>query len=134
MHETQKIQTGRLQEWLDAMPPESLDRLRTINAHSATSSHIIIALAFGIYDSHIRRLNRMITHLLLSRMKAERQGNEQVVARINGLMEQMHLIVDRVTGIQRPPSENGQVCNRPGRKNTANQLASLSQKLVVHSK
>lgn len=123
MHETQKVQTGKLQEWLNAMPSESIDRLRTINAHSATSKHIIIALAVGIYDPRIRRLNSMITHLLLSRMKAERQGRKGVVMRINGLMEEMHVIVDRVTGIQRAESKTGQPCNRPARKNSTNHVS-----------
>lgn len=105
-----------LHAWLLAMPPESLQRLRVINANTASSKHIIQALAFGLIDGNIRRLNRMITHLLLTRMRAERQGKTQTIARINELMEDMHEIIDCVTGIERTAFKNEGVCNRPKKR------------------
>lgn len=104
---------GGLHAWLLAMPPESLHRLRVINSNTASSKHIIQALAFGLIDGNIRRLNRMITHLLLTRMRAERHGKTQTIARINELMEDMHEVIDRVTGVEREHFKNEGVCNRP---------------------
>ena len=105
-----------LHAWLLAMPPASLQRLRVINSNTASSKHIIQALAFGLIDGNIRRLNRMITHLLLTRMRAERQGKTQTIARINGLMEDMHEIIDCVTGIERTSCKSEGVCNRPKKR------------------
>lgn len=109
------LPAGGLYAWLRAMPFESLHRLRVINSNTASSRHIIQALAFGLIDSNIRRLNRMITHLLLTRMRAERDGKTQTITRINELMEDMHAVIDRVTGIERAHCENKSVCNRPQR-------------------
>lgn len=110
----EEMPTG-LYAWLAAMGPESTERLRIINANSNSSKHVIIALTFGLYDANIRRLNRIITHLLVARLKAERRGDAKHVARINELMEEMHVAIDRVTGVDRAKNQEGGVCNRPRR-------------------
>ena len=72
-----------LLQWLYSFPQESQSRLYQINNASNSASHIVLALGYGFYDSNIRRLNRLIIGLMLSRMKAERDGKEGVVANIN---------------------------------------------------
>ncbi len=102
-----------LQKWLLTLPEDSLKRLRKINSSAGSSKHVVLTIAFGLYDRHIRKLNKMITTLLLARMKAERNGNRELVARINAFMDQMHQAIDEVTGIRASQKQDGQPCNRP---------------------
>lgn len=109
-----QMPAGGLYAWLLSMSGESLGRLKVINANTSSSKHVILALAFGLYDGNIRRLNRMITQLLLARMRAERHGDACKIARINELMEEMHVAIDKVTGVDgRGMRQDQDVCNRP---------------------
>lgn len=92
------------------LPPESIDRLRTINTSTGSSKHIIVALAFGLYDGNIRKLNQMITGLLLSRMKAEKAGKFRLVNRINIFLETMHEAIDLATGTGTIRAKDGIAC------------------------
>ncbi len=112
------IRQSGLQSWLAAMPADSIDRLRTINLSTGSAKHVILALAFGLYDRNISRLNKMITGMLIARLRAERAGKVKLVARINEFMEEMHESIDNATGIAAGARRSGTPCNRPGR--TAN--------------
>lgn len=103
-----------LYKWLKNLPPDSIARLRQINLSASSSRHIILTLAYGVYDRHIRKLNGIITGLLLARLKAERSGRDATISRINKVMEDIHLAIDQVTDTAHP--KNGGACNRSGRK------------------
>lgn len=105
-----------MQDWLNTLPDDSLRRLKTINSSAGSSTHVVLAIAFGLYDKNIRKINRMITTLLLARMKAQRNGNTQLLLRINAFMEQMHLAIDQATGIKASLNTDGPPCNRPQAK------------------
>ena len=100
-----------LDQWLRSLPPESIQRLRVINSSANSAKHIVVCLTIGIYDRNIRKINSMITSLLLTRMKAERSGRTQLVNRINTFMDEMHLAIDAVTGVSMP-RKSQQPCNR----------------------
>ncbi|HEY9757361.1 MAG TPA: hypothetical protein V6C97_19485 [Oculatellaceae cyanobacterium] len=100
-----------IRQWLTQWPKESVERLRVINNSHGSSTHILLALAFGAYDRHIRKLNGLITGLLLARMRSERAGRSESVARLNALMEELHIAIDAVTGTQSNRSKTP--CNRP---------------------
>lgn len=104
-----------LQSWIASFPAESIERLRLINATTGSSKHIILSLAYGLYDKQIRALNRMITQLLLARMKAERRGKTQAVKQINDYMEELHEAIDAVTKITSVRSSSQAACSRPTR-------------------
>lgn len=100
---------------LSELPFDSAQRLEHIN-HAATSAHhVLLAIKYGVIDSHIRSLNKTIIGLLLSRLKAERSRNQYLIDRINETMLGLHLAIDWATGVQPPFSaqhiERG-VCNR----------------------
>lgn len=103
---------SQLHGWLMTLPADSLARLRTINMSTVSSKHVILSLAYGIYDRHIGKLNRIITSLLISRLKAERAGRTAVVARINDFMEEMHEAIDMATGTAGLRRKTGHACNR----------------------
>lgn len=102
----------RLDAWLATIPPESVSRLRAINTSTDSARHIILSLAYGLTDAHIGKLNRIITALLISRLKAERAGKEHTVARINKFMEEMHHAIDAVCGMSGKTHSNAEVCGR----------------------
>ncbi|MBX9570173.1 MAG: hypothetical protein K2X77_14845 [Candidatus Obscuribacterales bacterium] len=104
--------TGQLQQWLASMPAESLDRLTQINSHTGSAHHVILTLAYGLRDRYIGKLNRMIIGLLLRRMKAEREGNDKQVERINSYMKEMHELIDCVTGVNTAINGDRAACNR----------------------
>ncbi|MBX9685330.1 MAG: hypothetical protein K2X27_01435 [Candidatus Obscuribacterales bacterium] len=114
-----KAPRSAIQEWLLELPEDSLHRLRLINMNTRSSRHVILSLTYGLYDPHIRRLNRMITSLLIARLRAERQGKARLVARINSLMEDMHMAIDQVTGTPINQAARGSPCNRSVQVNLA---------------
>lgn len=108
----ENIGTGQLKTWLEAMPPESLERLKQVNSHTGSAHHVILTLTYGLTDRYIGTLNRMIIGLLLRRMKAERSGNEKQIERINAYMKEMHEIIDAVTGVNTAINGDRAACNR----------------------
>lgn len=110
---------GQLQNWLQSMPAESRDRLKSINENTGSASHVILTLAYSICDGNIRRLSRMITGLLVQRMKAERTGQQATVDRINEYMKEMHESIDSVTGVYRAKNGSRHACNRIGKSKLA---------------
>ncbi len=46
--------------WLEDFPRASILRLRAINSSTSSSRHIILALAYGLYDLRIAKLNGLI--------------------------------------------------------------------------
>lgn len=110
--ETESLPALPFQQWLMSLPEDSQKRLRVINQNTASSKHVILSLTFGLYDGHIRKLNRMITSLLIARLKAERYGNSLLVARINNFMEDMHEAIDQATGTGAVKHARGSPCNR----------------------
>jgi hypothetical protein len=105
--------------WLAQMPAPSIERLRHINLSTTGSHHIILALGYALYDSHIRKLNRLITSLLLARMRAERNGNERSVERINKLMNDLHSAIDSITGTTGMRQSDSVACVRASRGQNA---------------
>jgi len=105
----------RLAEWFFSFPTESLVRLKKINSTTNSATHVLLALAYGTFDRHINGLNRMITGLLVARMKAQRKCDHKTVVRINDFMEQIHEQIDASTGVKHERS-NHEVCNRPRQK------------------
>ncbi len=103
-----------LYDWLNSFPQESQSRLYQINHASTSASHIVLALGYGIYDSHIRKLNRLIIGLMLSRMKAERSDNDAVIANINKTLQDLHDSINRVTGLT-PVVPDG-ACQSPAKR------------------
>jgi hypothetical protein len=121
-----EIQTGQMagsiqeksfraafRRWLQSFPKESMDRLRTINISTTSSRHVILTLTYGLYDPNIRRVNRMITGLLIARLRAERAGKSRVTARINEFMDDMHAAIDQATGTRAVKHSSAPPCNRP---------------------
>lgn len=106
---------SRVQSWLIGLPADSIVRLRQINQSASSSKHIILTLAYGLYDANIRKLNRMITGLLIARLKAERAGKEQTIERINQYMEGIHEAIDFATDTDplHRANKSGGPCNRP---------------------
>lgn len=91
-----------LYQWVAAFPAESIERLRTINAAATSAKHVLLALAFGICDSNIRRINRLIIQLLLTRMRAERAGDTHKLDAVNAKLSDIHLAIDWATGFVPP--------------------------------
>ncbi len=104
-----------LTEWLEKMPVESLERLRRINESTGSAKHVVLTIAFSLYDSNIRSIGRMITGLLIKRMQAEQVGSAIQVERINEYMLQMHESIDEVTGVHRALNGPRHACNRASR-------------------
>ena len=102
-----------LQQWLMRWPEDSLQRLKHINTSANSSRHIILSLSYGLYDPHIRKLNRVITSLLVARLKAQRVGKVALVSQINKVMENMHVAVDLATGTTSRKVSQSSPCNRP---------------------
>ncbi|MBX9951042.1 MAG: hypothetical protein K2Y39_17865 [Candidatus Obscuribacterales bacterium] len=102
--------------WLSGFPASSILRLRAINTSTSSSRHIILALAYGLTDFRIAKLNGLITGLMLRRMQAERRGDARRIARIEKVLHALHVAIDEVTGF--PASTihgDGQIC-RAGSK------------------
>ncbi|MBX9686105.1 MAG: hypothetical protein K2X27_05355 [Candidatus Obscuribacterales bacterium] len=98
------------------MPPDSLERLRVINQNTGSAKHVILTLTFGLFDPYIRRLNKMITGLLLRRLRAERAGDQEKIEKINDYMKKMHDAIDEVTGVKTAINGSRNSCNRIGKE------------------
>jgi hypothetical protein len=106
--------------WLEEFPPPSKQRLHAINASTSSSRHIILALAYGLTDFHIARLNGLITGLMLRRMQAERRGDNNRIAKIEKVLHALHVAIDKVTGYEASKIHgDGQICRaRTKKENT----------------
>lgn len=109
---TRKDGRGGVRAWIESMPPESTRRLAIINNSTNSARHIVIALSYGLYDRHIRKLNQIITSLLVLRMKAERENKTRTVERLNKFMDEIHLAIDIATDTNRDRTQNGEACRR----------------------
>jgi hypothetical protein len=89
-----------LLRWLSAFPPDSRERLLKVNMAATTAAHVILALTYGMYDPHIRKLNQVIIKLQVGRLRAERKGNVAEYDRIQCKLEELHVAIDAVTGVQ----------------------------------
>lgn len=97
--------------WLEAFPPASKTRLRAINTSTSSSRHIILALAYGLTDFRIAKLNGLITRLMVRRMQAERRGEKLIIERIEKVLHSLHEAIDKVTGFEASKIYgDGQVC------------------------
>ena len=96
-----------LEHWLKSMPPATIERLQKINEAASSSAHIILALSYGLSDPHIRRINRIIVDLMLSRHRAQRQGQKQLELRIESKLQDLHQAINFVTGMDNVPSSPG---------------------------
>ena len=97
--------------WLEGFPNHSILRLKAINTSTSSSRHIILALAYGLTDFRIGKLNGLITGLMLRRMQAERRGDRKRIERIEKVLHALHISIDKVTGF--PASTvhgDGQIC------------------------
>jgi hypothetical protein len=97
--------------WLEGFPNSSILRLKAINTSTSSSRHIILALAYGLTDLRIAKLNGLITGLMLRRMQAERRGDSVRIERIEKVLHSLHLAIDKVTGFEASRVHgDGQVC------------------------
>lgn len=97
--------------WLEGFPHSSILRLKAINTSTSSSRHIILALAYGLTDLRIAKLNGLITGLMLRRMQAERRGDSVRIERIEKVLQSLHLAIDKVTGFEASKVHgDGQVC------------------------
>lgn len=97
--------------WLEGFPNSSILRLKAINTSTSSSRHIILALAYGLTDLRIAKLNGLITGLMLRRMQAERRGDSVRIERIEKVLHSLHLAIDKVTGFEASKVHgDGQVC------------------------
>lgn len=104
--------------WLEGFPDSSILRLRAINTSTSSSRHIILALAYGLTDLRIAKLNGLITGLMLGRLQAERRADTQRIERIEKVLHALHKAIDQVTGFE--ASEiygDGQICRARTGKN-----------------
>ena len=104
--------------WLSTFPTSSLERLKRVNESTSSSSHILLTMSYGLIDSNIRALNRMIIQLLLCRMRAEKSRDESRLKRLEANLEDLHTAIDHITGVDRSQSKKkgGELCKRPNRK------------------
>lgn len=103
---------NRFYNWLIGFPDLSRQRLKRINLAATSSAHIVLALSYGIFDPHIRALNRVITNFLLIRMKCERSGDTIRVARLETKLQELHEAIDLLTGVERAEDPEGRLCKR----------------------
>lgn len=97
--------------WLAGFPKPSILRLRAINTSTSSSRHIILALAYGLTDLRIAKLNGLITGLMLRRMQAERRGDKKRIERIEKVLHSLHMAIDTVTGFEASKIHGeGQIC------------------------
>lgn len=109
-----------LKNWLMKLPEDTVNRLRMINSSAGSSHHIILALTYGLYDRHIRKINRIISSLLIARLKAKRAGKTLVVARINHIMGEVHAAIDQLTGTDSAKHTSpNPACSRPAQSKVA---------------
>lgn len=99
--------------WISQFPEQSINRLGHINRSTNSARHVLLALAYGTFDKSISELNRVITALLVARMRAERAGLNAKVQRINAYMVKLHEAIDFATGVEGRVEVNPNPCNRP---------------------
>lgn len=105
--------TGIL-NWFEQLPPPTIERLGKINEAATSSAHIVLALSYGLYDGHIRAVNRLIVGLLLARHKAQRCGDLLREQRIEAKLQDFHEAINIVTGTGGGVvGEGGSACKRP---------------------
>lgn len=106
--------------WLEDFPPHSIQRLHAINTSTSSSRHIILALAYGLTDLRIARLNGLITGLMLRRMQAQRRGDSKRIERIEKVLHSLHTAIDKVTGYEASKIHgDGKICRaRTKKENT----------------
>ncbi|MGD9682498.1 MAG: hypothetical protein AB7W16_15030 [Candidatus Obscuribacterales bacterium] len=102
--------------WMAAFPPESRERLRRINLAATSSNHVVLAVTYGLFDPSIRALNRMITNLLLLRMRLERRGDRRRAERVERKLSELHTAINLITGVKREPGAHHEACRRPPRR------------------
>jgi hypothetical protein len=104
-----------LYQWLYSFPPESIQRLAAVNNAAGSAKHVLLALAFGMYDQHVRKLNGVIIGLQVRRLRAERTHDAQVIESIQQKLGDLHHAIDWITGTTPLFSEReGEIaaCNR----------------------
>lgn len=84
--------------WINRFPDPSLNRLKRINNSSADAGHVILSLGYAVYDCNIRALNNLIVKLLLTRMQAQRRGEERIIERTQVILTGLHVAIDWATG------------------------------------
>lgn len=87
-----------LQAWMLCFPTATIERLCNINSSTGSAKHVVMSLGYGIYDKNIAAINRTIVRLLLNRMRAEKNGNEIMIKRIQNILAGVHYAIDSVTG------------------------------------
>ena len=87
-----------LNKWFQSRPAATIERLKKINHAATSSSHIILALSYGVTDPHIRATNKMIVALLLGRHKAQKRGDSDSEARFEAKLQDIHDAINLVTG------------------------------------
>lgn len=111
--------------WLAEFPKPSILRLRAINTSTSSSRHIILALAYGLTDFRIAKLNALITGLMLRRMQAKRRSDTKRIERIEKVLHALHLAIDKVTGFEASKVHgDGQICRARTSKSATKDLAS----------
>lgn len=113
--------------WLAGFPEQSLQRLARINHAATSSAHIILALSYGMHDRHIGALNKMIIGLLLARHKARRRGDALAEARIETKLQDLHCVINAVTGLEISNPDAGSACKAVKR------MPAMPMGLVEHS-
>ncbi len=88
----------RFYRWINRFPDPSLNRLKRINNSSQDAGHVILSLGFGVYDCNIRALNNLIVKLLLTRLQAQRRGEQRVIDRTQAILTGLHVAIDWATG------------------------------------
>lgn len=112
-------QARQFHNWLLGFPAVSRDRLTEIN-HAATSArHIILTLTYSLIDPNIRHLSRVITNVLLLRLKHERAGRKLMCERLERQLKDLHTAIDLVTGVERLSHDSHEVCRSVSKARTA---------------
>lgn len=91
-------QRHALYRWLHSFPPESIHRITTINNAAGSAKHVLLALAFGVYDTHVRKLNNVIIGLQVRRLRAERHHDARTIEVIQNKLNDLHHAIDWVCG------------------------------------
>ena len=112
--------------WLDTFPQSSIQKLQSINKATNGAYHMILALSYGLCDDRIRRLNRMVVNLLVSRLKAKRHSRLDQVAKINKTLFDFHWAVDQITKTTRT-YDSLSVCNSVPRHSLAGESIQIRE-------
>jgi hypothetical protein len=102
-----------LNKWFQSRPAATIERLKKINLAATSSSHIILALSYGVTDPYIRATNKMIVSLLLGRHKAQKRGDSACEARFEAKLQDIHDAINLVTGMAEKTKDGGHVAGQP---------------------